>query len=292
MSNSGVILVTFAALFWGLAGGIAGVLINNGWDPLLVSFIRGAIGLLFVLLWLAVRSRNSGLVYLRLWFWSILAGLGVAGNFAFYFLSIEKGSVAVAATLMYCAPVFVYLISFALRLERPSAVKWASIFLVLVGVVMLTRIYQVDGSALSLFAVITGLLSGLSLALFIFAFKYAAMQGSPQAILSIAFTTLVIVLGSTIDLTEIKRVPGSVDWPLFLILGVLGAGASFILYIIGLRQTPPALASIAGTLEPVTAAVFGVAILSETLVSSQILGMVIILITVTGLGIYSQRYKS
>ncbi|MGM0905574.1 MAG: DMT family transporter [Pseudomonadota bacterium] len=292
MTNSGIILVASAALFWGLSGGIAGILINNDWDALLISFYRGAIGLVFVLIWLALRPRYSGLANSRLWLWSVIAGLGVAGNFGFYFFSISESSVAVAATLMYCAPIFVYLISFALKLESPTLVKWAAIALVMVGVVLLTRVYQIEGNSITLLGVATGLLSGLSLAFFIFGFKYATKHGSPQAILTIAFLTLVVVLGALIDPAEAAQVPGSVDWPLFAIIGVLGGGASFILYLIGLRRTSPALASIVATIEPVTASLFGVIVLGEVLAYSQILGMLLILITVTALGVYSGKESS
>jgi len=51
-----------------------------------------------VLIWLALRPAGSGMTSHRLWFWSVIAGIGVAGNFSFYFLSIAEGSVAVAAT--------------------------------------------------------------------------------------------------------------------------------------------------------------------------------------------------
>ncbi|MGM7317731.1 DMT family transporter [Idiomarina sp. ST10R2A5] len=292
MTNSGIILVASAALFWGLSGGIAGILINNDWDALLISFYRGAIGLVFVLIWLALSPRYSGLANSRLWLWAVIAGLGVAGNFGFYFFSISESNVAVAATLMYCAPIFVYLISFALKLESPTLVKWAAIALVMVGVVLLTRVYQMEGNSITLLGVATGLLSGLSLALFIFGFKYATQHGSPQAILSIAFLTLVVVLGVLIDPAEAAQVPGSVDWPLFAIIGVLGGGASFILYLIGLRRTPPALASIVATIEPVTASLFGVIVLGEILAYSQVLGMLLILVTVTALGVYSGKESS
>lgn len=114
MKNTSTVFVALAALFWGLSGGIGGILMADGWDAFVVSFYRGAIGLLFVLAWLALSPRGSGLSSCRLWFWSAIVGLGVAGNFTFYFVSIGEGSVAVAATLMYCAPVFVYLASFAL----------------------------------------------------------------------------------------------------------------------------------------------------------------------------------
>lgn len=289
MTNSGIILVASAALFWGLSGGIAGILIDDGWNAGLVSFCRGAVGLIFVLMWLVLRPRNSGLTNSKLWFWSIIAGLGVSGNFAFYFFSISESSVAVAATLMYCAPIFVYLISFAIKIERPTLTKCAAILLVMAGVVLLTRVYQVDSGGITPIGVIAGLLSGMSLALFIFGFKYAARQGSPQAVLAIAFSTLTLILGTLIDIEEAGRVVNSVDWPLFAILGVLGGGASFILYIIGLRKTLPALASIVATIEPVTAALFGVIILGEVLAYTQVLGMLIILATVTALGVYSSK---
>lgn len=144
MASLSTAFVVLAALCWGLSGGIGGMLMADGWDPLVVSFYRGMIGLVFVLAWLALRPQGSGLGSRQLWFWSVVAGLGVAGNFSFYFVSISEGSVAVAATLMYCAPVFVYLVSFVLKLERPTPLKWAAIAMVMLGIVLLTRIYDVQ----------------------------------------------------------------------------------------------------------------------------------------------------
>lgn len=86
-------------------------------------------------------------------------------EFRFYFFSISESSVAVAATLMYCAPIFVYLISFAIKIERPTLTKCSAILLVMVGVVLLTRVYQVDSGGITSIGVIAGLLSGMSLAL-------------------------------------------------------------------------------------------------------------------------------
>lgn len=285
----GVKLVALAALFWGISGGLAGILTHQGWDPLLVSFYRGAIGLFFIVGWLMIRPRHSGLTNWRLWVWSLFAGLGIAGNFAFYFYAIVASSVSVAATLMYCAPVFVYLIAFAIGLERPTATKFGAIALVLLGVVLLTRIYAIDGAAVTLWGTAAGLLSGLSLAVFIFGFKYALPHGSPPAILTIAFATLVMVLGLTASSLRLGDVLTSSDWLLFALLGTLGGGVAFVIYLVGLKRTPPALASIVSTIEPVSAALFGAMILSERLVPIQIVGMGLILLTVTALGVYSAR---
>lgn len=258
-----------------------------GWDAFVVSFYRGAIGLLCVLIWLLLRPHRSGLKDRRLWFWSFIAGVGVAGNFSFYFLSIAHGSVAVAATLMYCAPVFVYLVSFALKLERPTPLKWAAIAMVMLGIMLLTQIYSVGASGVTTIGAGAGLLAGLSYAMFIFGFKYAAPHGSPQAILSITFAVLGIILVWPGDADQTAAVLSTTDWPIFITLGVLGAGLSFVLYVIGLNHTAPAVASIVAMVEPVTATLFGVLVLNENLVGPQILGMGLVLVTVTALSAHS-----
>ncbi len=287
MSGLSTTFVALAAICWGLSGGIGGILTGRGWEPVVVSFYRGAIGLLFVLGWLALRPRGSGLASGRLWFWSIVAGLGVAGNFTFYFVSIAEGSVAVAATLMYCAPVFVYLVSFTLKLEKPNPFKWIAIAVVLLGVALLTGIYEDGVGDVTPIAAGAGLLSGLSYAVFIFGFKYATPHGSPQAILVIAFAvlaTILICVGGLDQTTAALKTP---SWPLFLVLGVVGAGLSFILYIVGLKNTAPAVASIVAMVEPVTASLFGILVLNESVAALQIIGMGLILIAVTTLSIYS-----
>ncbi|MCK0746796.1 DMT family transporter [Chromohalobacter nigrandesensis] len=284
-------LVVLASLCWGLSGGIGGLLMADDWDAFVVSFYRGAIGLLFVLGWLAIRPHHSGLRNRRLWGWSAVAGLGVAGNFAFYFLSISQGSVAVAATLMYSAPIFVYLLSFVLKLEQPTPIKWAAIVVVMLGIVLLTRIYDVSSGGVTLLGVGAGLLAGVSYAVFIFGFKYAAPHGSPQAILVIAFAVLAVLLAGLGDTSQTLDVLHTPDWPLFVTLGILGAGLSFIFYVAGLKHTAPAVASIVAMVEPVTASLFGVVVLGESLVSIQIVGMVLILATVTALSVYSSPKK-
>jgi len=142
---------------------------------------------------------------------------------------------------------------------------------------------------ITLLAVGAGLLSGVSYAVFIFAFKYAAPHGSPQAILVIAFAVLVAILLGLSDAEQTLAVLGTSSWPLFVTLGVLGGGLSFVLYIVGLKHTAPAAASILAMVEPVTASLFGVVVLDESLAAMQILGMALILLTVTALGVHSRN---
>ena len=211
----------------------------------------------------------------------------MAGNFSFYFLSIAEGGVAVAATLMYSAPVFVYLVAFGFKLERPTPVKGLAIALVMLGIVLLTRLYNVDVGKVTAAGIGFGLLAGVSYSVFIYGFKYAAGQGSPQAVLTIALGCAGVILLGASDTTQAVAVLNAPQWWLFALLGVLGAGLSFAFYVVGLKRTAPTLAAIVAMVEPVTASLFGVLVLGETLAALQILGLVLILVTVTGLSLYS-----
>lgn len=279
--------VALAAICWGLSGGIGALLMSEGWDALVVSFYRGATGLAFVAVWLILSSGAHGLSSPRLWGWSALAGVGVAGNFLLYFTSIAAGSVAVAATLMYCAPVFVLLVSFALRLERATPGKWVAIAIVLAGITLLTGVHDVDAEAITAAGVGAGLLAGLCYAVFIFGFKFATPHGSPPAILAVAFSTLVVVLVALGVIDDALAVPGTPAWPVFALLGVLGGGVSFVLYVVGLNNTAPAVAAMVAMVEPVTASLFGAVVLDERLTATQLLGLGLVLVTVTALSVRS-----
>ncbi|WP_099036568.1 EamA family transporter [Lacimicrobium alkaliphilum] len=285
------LFVVLAALCWGLSGGIAAILMDKGWNPNIIALYRGAVGLVFVLIWLTVRPQGNGLTSIKLWAWASIAGLGVAGNFVFFFISIAHGGVAVAATLMYSAPVFVYIASFFLRFESATPMKWAAIAVVMTGIVLLTGIYDIRASAVTPVSVGAGLLSGLFYAVFIFGFKSAAPHGSPQAILTIAFSLLAAILIWPANIDNIIAVIGSQVWWLFILLGILGAGVSFILYIAGLNYTAPAVASVVAMVEPVVASLFGVLILNEHLDALQLCGMALILVAVTTLSIYSNARR-
>ena len=47
MRYTSLALVMLAALFWGISGAIAELLMDKGWNPLVISFYRGFMGFLF-----------------------------------------------------------------------------------------------------------------------------------------------------------------------------------------------------------------------------------------------------
>lgn len=135
--------------------------------------------------------------------------------------------------------------------------------------------------SLSLRGAVAGLLSGVSYTVFIFGFKSASLYGTPQAVLAVAFAIIVLALGAISSPGQLLAPLRSADAPLFLALGILGAGLSFLLYVTGVRRTPPTVAALVASLEPVTATLFGIFLLNEHLNPLQLVGMILILLTVT-----------
>ncbi|NBG87797.1 DMT family transporter [Isachenkonia alkalipeptolytica] len=281
MKYKGVALIMFAAICWGISGGIGDILISKGWDPIVISFYRGAVAWLCFILWFLFHPRLNWITSIRFHIWAILAGIGVAGNFTFYFLSIEAASVAVAVTLMYTAPVFVLLISFILGVERSTWFKWACIVVVLMGIILLTGAYDMESISTSFFGTAAGITAGLSYVLFIFGFKNASAIGKPQATLMSAFFAFSFILFLIMDKEQAAHVLQSGDIGWFILLGILGAGVSFILYVVGIRRTAPTTASMVAMVEPVTASLFGILLLGNPLAAMELLGMVLILFTTT-----------
>jgi drug/metabolite transporter, DME family len=281
MKLAGVGLVMLAAICWGISGGIADILLSKGWSPSVISLYRGAVGFICFFTWFLWRFKQNWVFSFRLYIWSLLSGIGVAGNFTFYFLSIQTSSIAVASTLMYTAPVFVLLISFLFQIERSTWFKWACILGILLGVILLTGAYNANSISVSFIGAATGLAAGLSYALFIFGFKKASTIGKPQTTLTIAFFTFCLILFLFTDNNEVASVVTSSDIGWFLLLGGVGAGISFIFYVIGIRSTNPTTASMVAMIEPVTASLFGYLFIGDHLTIIQLVGMVVILITIT-----------
>jgi len=291
MRYIGIIFVMLAALFWGISGGIANILLDKGWHPFVISFYRGIIGFIFFFVWSLCGFREKRMPSLRFSLWSFLAGIGVVGNFVFYYLSIQASSISISVTLMYTAPVFVLLTVLLLGIERSAWFKWGSVFWVITGLILLTGAYNIDTISTTILGTLAGLASGLSYTLFIFGFKKASAIGNARSTLALAFLSFSLILFLLMDPKEAVDVIGSEDIGWFLLLGILGAGLSFFIYVIGLRRTPPTTASVVAMIEPITASMIGILFLGNQLSMIQFLGMAIILLSITLLSIKQAKVE-
>lgn len=287
--SAGILLILAAATCWGVAGGIGGVLVGRGWDPIVVSFYRGALTLVFAGLWLLCSLDRHGLRSWRLWTWSALAGAGVAGAFSLYFAGMRTGSVAVAATLLYSAPVFVFLVDFLSGRQRVTVGRLLGLTVVMIGVGLLSGFFSGAAMRLTVAVSVIGLLSGVCYAIFIIGFQKAARHGSTQVVLTVAFTVQTALLLAIANRAAWPLTLASFDAGLIALLGLLGGGLSFLCYVAGLRRSPAGAAALLGMAEPITAAAFAFVLLDQSLAPRQLLGALMVIVAVTMLNFRSRE---
>lgn len=59
MKFSGSMMIILAAICWGITGGLIYILLSKGWNPLVISFYRGAFGLLCFGAWFAISRKGE-----------------------------------------------------------------------------------------------------------------------------------------------------------------------------------------------------------------------------------------
>ena len=196
----------------------------------------------------------------------------------FYFLGLPSTSLAVATVLVYTAPSFVMLLSLWLFQERLTVKKLVSLGLAFGGCVLVSGL---GGEGLTPLGLLIGLCSGIGYGLYSILGSVALRKYEPLTVTTYAF--LFSAAGSWFICrpAEMLSIASSLP-PLSFALDVLSiavvtAVAPYLLYTLGLKNTPASKAAIMATIEPLVATVLGIAVFSEPLTPVAAAGIVLIL---------------
>ena len=203
--------------------------------------------------------------------------LGLAGSNYFYYLAIEKSTVAIAITLQYTAPVWV-LITMALRgRDRFTLVRVSAVMMALLGIALAIDIFH---SGLSLRAI--GVLGGI-IASFSFAFYNIVAQElvSRNHQFKIMFYALLAAALLWIIVNPPAKLMaehfGGPQWNFLFLFACLSTLLPYFFYFTGLKYLDPTRAIIASCLEPVFAILFAFIFVGEALRPLQIVGVATVL---------------
>ncbi len=283
--SNGALLVVLAAILWGTTG-TAQAFAPVGASPLSVGALRilvGGIGL-FTLALLRGDFRR--------WFnWhpltTAIAALSTAAYQLAFFGAVRQTGVAVGTMVAIgSAPLFAGLLGWAFQREPLTGRWWAATVAAVVGCVLLVG----AGSALQVNAagVLLALGAGGSYAVFTLANKRLLAHHTALEVMAVSFC-----LGALLLLPILLTVGAS--WAasgrgilVVLHLGLVATTLSYALFGAGLRTTPVATAATLSLAEPLTAALLGVFLLSESVGGRGVLGMALIF---AGLAILAIRRR-
>jgi drug/metabolite transporter, DME family len=207
--------------------------------------------------------------------------LGVAASNYFYYVAIQRTSVAIAIVLQYTAPVWVLLYVVARGQQRLTLQKVAAVGVAMAGIALTIGI--VGGkSAMPLRFDAYGLIAAM-LASFSFAFYNIA--GHRILIRYDRWRVLVWTLGSATVFWLIVNPPWRVvavhytlvQWAFLFVFSMISVLGSFSLYFLGLQHLEPTRAIIASCLEPVFSILLAAVLLGEGVRSVQTVGIALVL---------------
>jgi len=207
--------------------------------------------------------------------------LGVAASNYFYYLAIQRTSVAIAIIVQYTAPVWVLLYVVARGQQKLSAQKVSAVGVALAGIALTIGIVGAE-SAQPLHLDRWGLIAALIAS---FSFAFYNVGGHGLLARYDRWRVLVWTLMSAAVFWLFWNPPWKVvaarytpaQWGFLFIFSMISVLGSFSLYFLGLQHLEPTRAIIASCLEPVFSILLAAAFLGEGVRPVQMLGIVLVL---------------
>lgn len=287
-----IISIIVAAALWGTIGLYVGDLTSLGLSRISLIAVRSLVSAAAMLIWLLATDRKKLRVRPRdLW---MFVGTGI---FSFTFFNIcylgAMGMVGlgVAAILLYTAPVFIMLMSAVFFHEKLTSGKLLALGLAITGCALVSG---GGGGELKPLGLLLGTLSGFGYALYSI-FGSVALKRYSSA--TVTFYTFVFASLCCIPLSSplqfyglVSAMPdaGVVVLKLAL-LGLLTGAVPYLLYTYGLSGVVASKASIIACVEPVVAAVLGIAVYGEKPRLISLAGMLLVLSAVVVINAAGRR---
>ncbi|HTZ83226.1 MAG TPA: DMT family transporter [Candidatus Acidoferrales bacterium] len=288
----GYFFIASAAFLWGVSaalgrGVFTGKLALAGEalhpiEPLILSQTRTSFSLI-VLVPLLVGRRGWQRIQLPprdLVQCLVLGMLGVAASNYFYYVAIQRTSVAIAIILQYTAPVWVLLYVVARRQQKLTLQKVSAVAVAIAGIALTIGIIGGKASALHIDAY--GLIAAM---LASFSFAFYNVGGHRILARHDRWRVLTWTLVSASIFWLLVNPPWKVvaahftlaQWTFLLVFSMISVLGSFSLYFLGLQYLEPTRAIIVSCLEPVFSILLAALLLGEGVHPIQTLGIVLVL---------------
>ena len=263
----------FALLLFGSNGIIASLIYLSSYEIVLLRTLIGS--LLLIAIFFIAREKLTFYKHKTQSIFLALSGVAMGTSWIFLYEAYDEIGVSLASLAYYCGPVIVMMLSPFLFGEKLTKIKVCSFLVVLVG------IFLVNGTAfengVSIWGLACGLLSAVCYSLMVMFNKKAKdITGLENSMLQlfVAFLTVAIFVGikqgCRMEIDTRSIIP-------ILVLGLLNTGIGCYFYFSSIGKLPVQTVAICGYLEPLSAVVFSVILLKESMPPIQIIGAVLII---------------
>ena len=269
--------ILLAGTLWGVIGIFFNLLSGLGFTQMQVVAIRAVTAALVLGVYILVR--DPALLRVRLRDCWCFVGTGIISLVFFnwcYFTAMETTSLAVAAVLLYTAPVFVMLFSAVLFREPIGRRKVLALVMTFAGCLLVAG--MPGGGSVSPRGFLTGLGAGAGYALYSIFSRFALEKGYSSA--TISLYTFLFAGAAALPLSRLWEAGALLVRP-EAAAGALGIGVlccvfPYLLYTRGLAGVETGQAAIMATVEPAVAALVSFALYGESLLGAKGAGILLI----------------
>ena len=285
MKRRAYAMILLAAALWGIIGLWNRRLMAGGLSPTGIVTVRNFGGMALLCAVFAMKDRRVFAVkrqHMKYFF-----GTGIVSVMLFtmcYFSCQKICSLAVASVLLYTAPAFVVVLSALIWKERVTVRKLTALALTLVGCAMVCGVFS-GGSAVTVQGILLGLGAGFFYALYSVFGRFALTHYDSMTVT--VWTFLFAGPASLVLVRQEDLAALAFDGTMVLTavcLVVFSTVLPYLFYTAGLSKVDGGKASIIASLEPVVAALTGVAVFGEPMTALTAAGILCVLGGVAVLG--------
>lgn len=278
----GYIFAAISAATYGMNPLFALPLYDGGMDLYSVLFFRYLFAIPILAVMLKIRRRTfsiekNDIVHL------VILGILFASSSISLFLSYKFMDAGIASTILFVYPIMVAIIMYIFFKEKITKNTMICIAIALIGIMLLSK--SSEGAIISTAGLIFVFISALSYAIYIVYLNKSKIKG--MATIKVTMYVLIVgwfIFATRAVITGNLDVPSSEQWYLWgniLALAIFTTVISLICTTKAIQYIGSTPTAILGVLEPITAVFFGVLVFGEVLTPKIILGLLLIIVSVT-----------
>lgn len=291
LPRKGYIYVVIAAFLWAISGTSGKYLFQHGLSPYELVQIRLTLSVLILGFYFFIRRRGFLKIFLKdILYFAILGMLGMGMVQFTYFYAISKIPVASAILLEYLAPSFIAIYSITVLREKPGLLTVLALVGATFGCYLVVGAYNLNLLSINKNGIAAGIGSAISFAWYSIYGEKGMRRYHPWTVLFYALFFACLLWNMLYPpLKAFERQFSLTEWTLILYIAIFGTVIPFGLYFEGINLIKASRASITATLEPMVAGVISWMFLGESLEGAQIIGGVLVILSVVMLQIKKEE---
>ncbi len=285
----GYLAIATAALLWGTAATLGKLAFSGrifagapmAIDPVILSQTRTTFSLMALLPVLLLRGGRSAVSLPRRdLLLSLALGIGgITGSNYFYYLAIDKSTVATAIILQYTAPIWVLLYMLARHYQRPTLQRIFAVAAAVAGSALAIGFGSDEQFRADPYGVAAALVAAVCFAVYnVLGHRLVERHSRWKVMLYALVGAAGFWLLVNPPWKALAAGYSSEQWTFLVIFALASWLLPFSFYFLGLQYLDATRAIVTSCLEPVFAIVLAHLFVHESLTAMQLLGMVVVVV--------------